>query len=70
VPAERRIAFADLLEDPSRGRRTDGQITFSERGNIHGVQFAAVAGMLYERARDAGSGRDLPSELFLQSIRN
>lgn len=70
IPRGRRIAFADLLADPSRGRASDAEITFSERGNIHGVQFAAVAGLLYERARDAGVGHALPDGLFLQSIRN
>jgi ornithine cyclodeaminase/alanine dehydrogenase-like protein (mu-crystallin family) len=70
VPHERRISFADLLADPSRGRTAPEQITFSERGNIHGIQFSAVAGLLYERARAAQVGRYLPSEMFLQSVRN
>jgi alanine dehydrogenase len=70
VPPERRISFADLLADPSRGRTAPEQITFSERGNIHGVQFSAIAGLLYERAQAAQVGRHLPSEMFLQSVRN
>ena len=70
VPDERRVSFADLLADPKRGRTSDAQITFSERGNIYGLQFAAVCGRLVERARAAGVGRTLDSELFLQSIRN
>jgi hypothetical protein len=70
VPHERRISFANLLADPLLGRTAPGQITFSERGNIHGIQFSAVAGLLYERAQAAQVGRHLPSELFLQSIRN
>lgn len=70
VPAERRISFAELLADPARGRTSDRQITFSERGNIHGLQFAAVCGRLVEKARAAGIGRTLDSALFLQSIRN
>lgn len=70
VPAERQIHFADLLADPTVGRSADTQITFSERGNIHGIQFAAVAGMIYERARDAEVGNDLGASFFLQNIRN
>jgi alanine dehydrogenase len=70
VPPARRISFADLLSNPSRGRRNEEQITFSERGNIHGIEFAAVAGHLYEKAQAAGLGQILPSSLFLQSIRN
>jgi ornithine cyclodeaminase/alanine dehydrogenase-like protein (mu-crystallin family) len=70
IPAERRISFADLIADPGRGRRSADQITFSERGNVHGLQFAAVAGLLYEAARAADAGQTLPDDLFLQTIRN
>lgn len=70
IPAGRRVSFAELLADPGLGRSSADEITFSERGNIHGVQFAAVAGLLYERAAAAGLGRHLPDALFLQSIRN
>jgi alanine dehydrogenase len=70
VPRERRIMFADLLKRPQLGRTSAGQITFSERGNIHGVQFAAVAGMIYEQARDQGLGQPLNPAMFLQNIRN
>jgi hypothetical protein len=62
--------FADLLKRPQLGRTSAGQITFSERGNIHGVQFAAVAGMIYEQARDQGLGQPLNPAMFLQNIRN
>lgn len=70
IPPEREVSFAELLADPRRGRRSADQITFSQRGNIHGLQFAAVAGLLVERARAANLGRVLPDDLFLQSIRN
>jgi ornithine cyclodeaminase/alanine dehydrogenase-like protein (mu-crystallin family) len=70
VPEARRIRFADLLRDPALGRGSATEITFSERGNIHGLQFAAVAGLLYERAQAAGVGEPLPPEMFLQSVRN
>lgn len=70
VPDNRRISFRQLLDNKATGRRSDEQITFSERGNIHGVQFAAVAGLLYERASERSLGRGLDDALFLQSIRN
>lgn len=70
VPPERQLRFADLLADLSLGRSADTQITFSERGNIHGIQFAAVAGLIYERACEAGLGIDLGASFFLQNIRN
>lgn len=70
IPKERRSLFRELLDDPGRGRRSPEDITFSERGNIHGVQFAAVAGLIYEKARAAGVGVELPDSYFLQNIRN
>ncbi|MET0427933.1 MAG: hypothetical protein ABW026_05480 [Microvirga sp.] len=70
VPDERRVSFAELLSGSRPGRTGADQITFSERGNIHGLQFAAVAGQLYEAARASGIGRPLPADLFYQSIRN
>lgn len=70
VRRERRIMFAELLNRPQVGRTCARQITFSERGNIHGVQFAAVAGMIYEHARDQGLGQPLDPAMFLQNIRN
>ena len=70
VAPERCIAFAELIADPARGRGDEWQITFSERGNVHGLQFSAVAGVLYEAALAAQAGRRLSPDLFLQSIRN
>lgn len=70
VPDAKRVAFADLIADPARGRSDDSQITFSERGNVHGLQFSAVAGVLYEAALAAQAGRRLSPDLFLQPIRN
>lgn len=67
---ERRVSFSDLLANPKRGRTSEEQITFSERGNIHGLQFAAVGGLLYERAVVAGLGQSIEDTAFLQSIRN
>lgn len=70
IAPERQLSFADLLRDPARGRTGDSQITFSERGNIHGVQFAAVAGLVYEKARAAQAGTAFRPSMFLESIRN
>ena len=46
------------------------QISYSERGNLQGAQFYAVAGKVYEAAKRAGLGREIPTEWFLQDIRN
>jgi ornithine cyclodeaminase/alanine dehydrogenase-like protein (mu-crystallin family) len=67
---DKRITLADLVAGKVRGRTSADQISYSERGNLQGAQFYAVAGKVYELARRAGLGRDIPTEWFLQDIRN
>jgi alanine dehydrogenase len=62
--------FADILEGRAKGRTSDDQITYSERGNIQGAQFYAVAGAAYEEAKRRGIGREIPTEWFLQDVRD
>ena len=64
------VYLADLLEGRHPGRTSDDQITWSERGNLQGAQFFAVAGKVYEKARAAGLGREIPTEWLLQDIRD
>ena len=35
-----------------------------------GVQFEAVAAFVYERARELGLGHEIPTEWFLQDVRD
>lgn len=67
---DRRVTLANLIRGKASGRTARDQITYSERGNLQGAQFFAVAGKAYELARQAGLGRELPTEWFLQDIRN
>ncbi|SLN64525.1 alanine dehydrogenase [Roseivivax jejudonensis] len=67
---EKRVHFADLVSGDAPGRTRDDQITWSERGNLQGAQFHAVAGKVYEAALAEGLGRELPDAWFLQTIRN
>jgi ornithine cyclodeaminase/alanine dehydrogenase-like protein (mu-crystallin family) len=67
---DRRVTLADLARGRAQGRTAPEQITWSERGNLQGAQFYAVAGRVYEAVRKAGLGHDIPTELFLQDIRN
>ena len=53
-----------------KGRISDRQITYSERGNIQGAQFFAVAGKVYELAKAKSLGREIPTEWLLQDIRD
>ena len=67
---EKRVTLAGLVQGQRSGRTSADQITYSERGNLQGAQFFAVAGKVYEAARSAGLGREIPTEWFLQDIRN
>jgi alanine dehydrogenase len=68
--ADRVVWLADLVSGKHPGRTSDAQITYSERGNLQGAQFYAVAGRIYEAARAAGLGREIPTEWLLQDVRN
>ncbi len=70
VAEDRVVWLADIIEGRAKGRENDDQITYSERGNLQGTQFHAVAGKAYELARDAGLGHEIPTEWLLQDIRN
>jgi ornithine cyclodeaminase/alanine dehydrogenase-like protein (mu-crystallin family) len=66
----RDVSFGDVVGGRASGRTSVEEITYSERGNIQGAQFFAVAAAAYEAARRAGLGRELPTEWFLQDIRD
>jgi alanine dehydrogenase len=69
VDGEKIVYLRDILEGKP-GRLSPADITYSERGNLQGAQFHAVAGAVYEKAREQGRGRELPTEWFLQDIRD
>jgi ornithine cyclodeaminase/alanine dehydrogenase-like protein (mu-crystallin family) len=64
------VMLADILEGKAKGRTSDAEVTYSERGNIQGAQFYAVAGAAYEEAKRQGIGREIPTEWFLQDVRD
>jgi alanine dehydrogenase len=64
------VSLEDVLSGDAEVRTDDRQITFSERGNIQGAQFFAVAGHVYEQCRERGFGREIPTAWFLQDIRD
>jgi ornithine cyclodeaminase/alanine dehydrogenase-like protein (mu-crystallin family) len=68
--AGRRVSLADLAAGMVKGRTSASEISYSERGNLQGAQFYAVAGKVYELVRRAGLGREIPTDWFLQDIRN
>jgi len=66
----RDVGYGEVAADRARGRSSPEEITYSERGNIQGAQFFAVAAAVYEAARSKGLGRELPTDWFLQDIRD
>ena len=70
VDPAKTIFLSDLLEGRVPGRSDAREVTYSERGNIQGAQFFAVAGRVYELARARGLGHEIPTEWFLQDIRD
>ena len=62
--------YCDLATGRAAGRTSDTQITFYQNVGFQGLQFAAVGGLVYRKARSLGKGREIPTEWFLQDIRD
>jgi alanine dehydrogenase len=62
--------FADLITGKCKGRTGRDQITFYRNVGNQGLQFSAVGGWVYEVARKQGKGREIPTDWFLQDIRD
>jgi len=62
--------FNDLASGRSPGRTSPDQITLYLNSGNQGLQFAAVGAAVYNRCREQGVGRELPTEWFLQDIRD
>lgn len=60
--------LGEILLGDSPGRTDPRQITYTESEGT-GVQFAALAYHVHERARKAGVGKKLPLEWFLQDMK-
>jgi ornithine cyclodeaminase/alanine dehydrogenase-like protein (mu-crystallin family) len=68
--AQEHATLADLVSGKSPTRTNDSQITFFDNVPGSGIQFAAVANLIYEKAKVQGLGREIPTEWFLQDIRD
>jgi alanine dehydrogenase len=62
--------YTDVISGKAQGRTDDKQITFYYTVGNWGVQFSSVGGLVYRKAKEAGLGHELPTEWFLQDIRN
>jgi alanine dehydrogenase len=61
---------ADLMSGKAEGRTRDDQVTFYRNVGNQGLQFSSVAQVVYRKALEQGIGQRLPTEWFLQNIRD
>lgn len=66
---ERIYDLSELVAGKAPRRASREDITVFKNNVGLGLQFAAVAPRVYERARRAGIGRELPGEWFLESMK-
>ena len=66
----RTVELTDLVEGKEKARQSRDEIPFFHNNGNQGVQFSAVGGAVYEVCRKRGLGRELPTEWFLQDIRD
>jgi alanine dehydrogenase len=62
--------FADLVTGKCPGRTGRDQVTFYRNVGNQGLQFSSVGGFVYTQAVKAGLGRSIPTDWFLQDIRD
>jgi ornithine cyclodeaminase/alanine dehydrogenase-like protein (mu-crystallin family) len=63
-------SLSDLLAGRAAGRTRDDQTSFFLNVGSIGAQFEAVAAAVYEQARDQGLGTEIPTDWFLQDVRD
>jgi ornithine cyclodeaminase/alanine dehydrogenase-like protein (mu-crystallin family) len=65
VKAEDLHELGELLTGKCSGRKDDNEITLFKNNTGMGIQFAATARKIYEKARQKGIGTELPLDLFM-----
>jgi len=62
--------FMDVRTGKAPGRSRGSQVTFFINAGTQGLQFAACAGKVVQLAKQKKVGREIPTEWFLQDIRD
>ena len=62
--------YADVISGKASGRTGRDQISQYRPVGNWGLQFSSVGAVVYRRAKQQGLGRKLPTEWFLQDIKN
>jgi ornithine cyclodeaminase/alanine dehydrogenase-like protein (mu-crystallin family) len=72
----RLVSLPSLITGATSGRSNDQEISASSgvkvggEDSVKGLQFVTVGSLVYDRAKAAGLGREVPTEWFLQDIRD
>lgn len=70
IPREKIFTLKDVLNGKTPGRKNNREILSISSGAIQGIQFASVGGMVYHLAKERGLGTEIPTDWFLETIRN
>jgi len=62
--------LVDVVAGRVKGRTSAEQVTCFINIGTQGLQFASVGGWLYQAAKEKGIGRKLPTEWFVQDVRD
>lgn len=62
--------IAEVMNGTREGRTSPAQVTFYRNAGNQGLQFSSVAGCVYAKSRQSKRGREIPTEWFLQDIRD
>ena len=62
--------FAALISGTCTGRTSREQITFYQNVGNQGLQFSSVGGWVYRKAVEQKRGREIPTDWFLQDVRD
>ncbi len=62
--------LVDVVAGRAKGRISPKQITCFINIGTQGLQFASVGGWLYRRAKERGVGREIPTDWFVQGVRD
>ena len=62
--------YAEVISGQAQGRTSRDQISQYRPVGNWGLQFSSVGALVYRRAKEQGLGRVLPTEWFLQDIKN
>ena len=65
IKAEDLHELGDLLMANAAAVKDDKEITFFKNNTGMGIQFAATARKMYEKAKEKGIGAELPLDLFM-----